>query len=97
MTLVPPLIDAPGLKCQVALFVGALTALHLGVVRPVDGLGDRPQPALPTYFFLLRAWERALAAMLFVAGEVRPSCRALDALLATFGLVTLRLLDLLTV
>lgn len=80
-----------------APFVGALTVLHLGVVRPVDGLGDRPQLALPTYFFLPRAWERALAAMLFVTGEVRPSCRALDALLATFGLVTLRLLDLLTV
>ena len=49
-----------------------------------------------TYLFLLRAWARALAAMLFVLGDVRPSWRALDAFLATFGLVTLRLLDLLT-
>jgi hypothetical protein len=40
------------------------------------------------------AWARALAAMLFVLDDERPSRSALDAFLATFELVTLLLLRL---
>ncbi|ORV42119.1 hypothetical protein AWC00_12845 [Mycobacterium conspicuum] len=45
------------------------------------------------YFFLPLACANALAATDFVFVDVRPSRKRPDASLATFGLVTLRLLD----
>ncbi len=56
--------------------------------HPVCRLRALRQRRAAQHFGRRFAWDRALAAMLRVRADDRPSCSAFDAMRATFGLVT---------